>query len=157
MARDAFVLHGIKEATAELKRLERSLPRNEVNTIYRRNANPMLRAMKQGSSSDNIAKMTAITTKQSGRSRAPKVGIRIGVINNDVNLFPDFSAPALASVLEHGTDERFRNIKSLGIITSQQSTGKVMAKPWLRPAYDANEADFIAKTMKSIIKKVENK
>lgn len=145
----------MKEALAELQRIEKSLDRKKINSIQRRNARPMLQDMKNDSPSVRIAKMTAITTRQSKRPRAPRIGIRIGVINNDASLFPDFSAPALASVLEHGTDERFRRAaKSFGFSIGTQSTGKVTPSPWIRPAYDRNEKQFISKTIKSYERQV---
>lgn len=141
----------------EIERLESALNRKKINSIQRRNARPMLNDMKAGSKSARIAKMTAITTRQSKRPTAPKVGIRIGVINNDPSMFPDFSAPALASVLENGTPERFRTLKSAGIITGRQSTGSVTAEPWLRSAWDRNEQAFISKTLKSYEKAVNGR
>lgn len=137
------------EFKAEMRRMEKALDRDTVNSIQRRNARPMLQDMRSSSPSTRIAKMTAITTRQSKRPRAPRIGIRIGVINNDPGLFPDFSAPALASVLEHGTGERFRTLKRGGIITGRQSTGSVKASPWLRRAWDRNAQQFISKTIKS--------
>lgn len=133
----------------EIDRISKSLDRDTVNSIQRRNATPMLMDMKAGAKSERIAEMTAITTRQSKRPRAPKVGIRIGVINNDPGLFPTFSAPALASILENGTDERFRKLKKAGFIIGRQSTGSVNAGPWLRPAWDRHVQNFIAKTIKS--------
>ncbi len=141
----------------DMKKLEESLDRKKVNAIQRRNARPMLNDMKAGSKSTRIAKMTAITTRQSKRPRAPKVGIRIGVINNDASLFTNFSAPALASVLEHGTQERFRILKKGGFITGRQSTGSVTANPWLRRAWDRNAQAFISKTIKAYEKAVNGR
>jgi hypothetical protein len=152
---------GDKEALKEFERLQKSMSRKEINKIQRRNAKPMLRDMKQSAPSLRIAKMTAITTRQRGRKfqpAAPRIGIRIGVINNDTTLFPPsekISAPALASILEHGTPERFRTAaKAFGITIGVQSTGKVRPKPWIRPAWDRNESTFVAKTIKSYERQV---
>ncbi len=142
-------ISNMPEVKAEFARLERKLERKKINSIQRRNARPILQAMKNGSPSQRIADMTAITTRQSKRPRAPRVGVRLGVINNDASRFPDFSAPALASVLEYGTNERFRTLKTAGITTGRQSTGEVDAHPWIRPAWDNNVQEFIAKTIKS--------
>lgn len=147
----------MRDFKREIERLEKSLDRKKINSIQRRNARPILNDMKSGSKSTRIAKMTAITTRQSKRPAAPKVGIRIGVINNDPSLFPAFSAPALASVLEHGTAERFRTLSSGGFVTGRQSTGSVTAEPWLRRAWDRNEQSFITKTIKSYEKAVNGR
>lgn len=133
----------------EMQDLQESLDRKKINQIQTRNARPMLADMRMSAPSTRIAAMTAITTRQSKRPRAPRIGIRIGVINNDAGLFPTLSAPALASVLEHGTDERFRTMKKGGFITGRQSTGSVTAGPWLRRAWDRNVHQFISKTIKS--------
>lgn len=149
-------VEGMDEALREFERLKKSMEREEINKIQRRHARPMLSDMKSNSPSNRIASMTAITTRQRKRPRAPRIGIRIGVINNDASLFPDFSAPALASVLEHGTAERFRKAAvSFGIVIGTQSTGSVTASPWLRPAWDTNKERFIAKTIRSMEKKVQ--
>lgn len=145
----------IDGALAELERMEKSLSRKKINSIQRRNADPMLEDMKQGSPSVRIAKMTAITTRQTKRPRAPRIGIRIGVINNDASEFPKFTAPAMASVLEYGTDERFRSsAKMFGFVIGTASTGSVTGDPWIRPAYDKNEQAFIAKCIKSYERQV---
>ena len=153
MSRNAININAeisnLPEVRAEFRKLERQLDRKQINAIQRRNARPILQAMKNGSPSTRIADMTAITTRQSKRPRAPRVGIRVGAINNDTSRFPDFSAPALASVLEYGTRERFRTLRRAGIITGRQSTGEVSPSPWIRPAWDNNVNEFIAKTIKS--------
>jgi len=84
----------------------------------------------------------------------PTPGVLVGVIKNDTDIFPKFSAQALASVLEHGTPERFRKTRSIGLITGKVSTGKVNPMPFLRPAYDLNIRGVITKTEESITKKV---
>lgn len=147
-----------KSAMKELRRIEKSLDRSKINSIQRRNAKPMLQDMKQGAPSHDIAEMTKITTRQTSRKwhpAAPEIGIRIGVIKNDPAKFPTFSAPALASVLEHGTDMRYRRAaKSFGISIGTQPTGKVTPSPWIRPAYDRHEQAFIAKTIRSYERQV---
>jgi hypothetical protein len=147
------------EGTEEFKKYIREwgkeFSREEINRVIRPNLNPMLKDMKQNSPSVDIAKMTAMTTRQVKRPRAPRIGYRIGVINNDVSKFPDFTAPALASVLAHGTKERFRRAaKSFGISIGTQSTGSVKGKDWLGAAFDRNKDTFEAKTIKDMEAKV---
>ena len=145
----------LDEALSELKRMERAIDRKSVNAAQRRNARPMLRDMKENSPSHRIADMTSITTRQTKRPRAPGVGIRIGVINNSASRFPDFSAPALASVLEYGTEERFQKLKRGGVIVGK-STGAMPDKHrWLRLAWDRNVQQFVAKTEESYRKLIE--
>jgi HK97 gp10 family phage protein len=143
------------EFRKEMKRLKRQLNRKEVNRIKMRNARGMVRDMKQGAPSHNIAAMTGATTRQIKSPRAPKVGVRVGVINNNVVKFPKFSAPALASVLEYGTAERFRRLRALGVTVGAISTGKVKPKPWLRHAFDRNVKQYIKKTIKSMERRVK--
>lgn len=146
----------LSEMFRDMKKMEESLNRKEINSIQRRNAKPILEDMRSGSPSVRIAKMTAITTRQTKQPAAPPIGIRIGVINNDTALFPKFSAPATASVLEHGTEERFRaDGKYFGVIIGAASTGRVKPGPWLRPSWDRNVRGFIRKTEQSYIRKVE--
>lgn len=147
----------LKEFRDEIQKMERAVGRKKVNASIMRNLGPMLKDMKQNSPSVAIAKMTAKTTRQTKRPTAPPIGARIGVINNDKNFtingrqpFFDFSAPGMASVLEYGTKERWRrSAKSFGISIGVQSTGSITGKPWIRPAYDRNEKQFIAKTLKT--------
>jgi len=142
-------------ALKELRRMERAIDRKSVNQAQRRNARPMLNDMKQNAPSDKISRMTAITTRQTKRPRAPGVGVRIGVINNSTALFPDFSAPALASVLEYGTEERFQKLKRGGFIVGK-STGAMPDKHrWLRLAWDRNVKQFVVKTEQSYRKLIE--
>lgn len=154
------------EFTREMKRMEKALDRKKINAIQRRNARPIEQDMKQNSPSgqtdeggvDRIAQMVAITTRQTKRPRAPRIGIRIGVINNDPALFPDFSAPALASVLEYGTEERFREESAGWVVTGHASTGAIPEsdkRKWLRKAWDSNVKQFVNKTERSYIKAVE--
>lgn len=151
----------IDDALDELERMEKSLTRKKINSIQRRNARPMERDMKQNAPSTRIAEMTAITTRQTKRPSAPPIGIRIGVINNDKSKFPDFSAPAMASVLEYGTEERFRSsAKMFGFTIGTASTGSITPgqgspSPWIRKAYDGHEKTFIAKTIKAYEKQVQ--
>lgn len=139
----------------EMERLEKSLDRKSINAIQTRNARPMLQQMKSDAPSSRFEKVTAITTRQTKRPRAPRTGIRIGVINNNASLFPTFSAPALASVLEYGTTERFRSLKAGGLVTGQVSTGRMTDNHrWIRKAWDSNVTNFIEKTIKSYERKV---
>ena len=124
----------------------------------RPNLRPMLKDMKQDSPSIRLAKMTAMTTRQVKRPRAPYIGYRIGVINNDTSLFPPnegISAPALASILAHGTKERFRRAaKYFGISIGTQSTGSVKGKDWIGAAFDKNVDSFEERTIKDMEDKV---
>lgn len=146
---------GLDDVRKEFERMKKQLERKEINKIQRRHARPMLQDMKNDAPSTRIASMTAITTRQTKQPRAPYIGIRIGVINNDASEFPDFSAPALASVLEHGTKERFRRAaKSFGISIGTQSTGSVKGAPWLSPAWDRNVESFVRKCIDSMEKQI---
>lgn len=101
---------------------------------------------------DRLAKMIGVTT---ARKWAPNWGVRIGVVKNDPNLFPDVSAQGLASMLEHGTKERYRRLVSAGIVTGRVSLGRIDdSHAWLRAAYDRNVDGFMRDVEKSLTKKV---
>jgi hypothetical protein len=105
----------------------------------------------------DFASVTGVTTKQSGIQRAPKIGVRVGVIKNDSAEFPTFSAPALASVFEYGTQERFRQLKAGGLVTGRVSTGRIKAGPWLRPAWDRNEKTVLETATQGIMNAIDDK
>ncbi len=146
-----------REFNREMNRLKREFTRDPVNKIMRRHARPIVNEMKQNSPSTRLQRTNVIgtTTKQTGNRRAPGVGIRIGIVKNgSKDDFPDFTAPALASVLEYGTEERFRTLVAGGVVTGRQSTGSISGAPWIRPAWDRNRAAFILKTIESMRRKV---
>lgn len=147
-----------REFSRALKQLvkdKNAIDRKFINSALTRNARPILNDMKSNSKSDRIARMTAITTRQSKRPKAPKIGVRVGVINNDTSLFPTFTAPALASVIEYGTAERFRKLKAGIFVTGRQSTGEMPSAPFIRPAWDNNINSLISKTEQSILRKLD--
>ena len=133
----------IKKAIQELRKINRNLSEKAVRRILKKNSNPIVQAMISGSPSARIGRAIGKTTR---KRSAPPFGVKIGVVKNSTTEFPDFSAPALASVIEYGTDERFRRTS----LASAVSTGKITAKPWLRPAYDANESTFVRKSVKDL-------
>jgi hypothetical protein len=143
-----------KEFAARLRELERmhdSLTPKWMKSTQRRKLKPMMNAMKSNSKSDRIASMIAVTT---AKKRSGTFGAKVGVVKNDEEMFPTFSAPALAAVLEYGTDERHRTTRRAGIITGKVSTGRVKPGPFLRPAWDAHVQRFMKETSDAITKKV---
>lgn len=119
------------------------------DTQARRARKHFVPAMKNNVHSARLMQMISVTTARK-HTRGPR-SIRVGVVKNDANLFPKFSAQALASVLEYGTDERFRQTG----IFSAESTGAVSAHPALRPAYDSNVEPFMKDVERSIEKKFD--
>lgn len=111
-------------------------------------------AMKRNSHSARLSKGNIISVTQAKKFTS-RLGVRVGVINNDPDEFPDFSAQALAAVIEYGTAERYRELKRAGFVTGRQSTGEMPAAPFLRPAWDANVSQFMKDVEGAIIKKVE--
>ena len=131
----------------EMERMIKAVDRAKINRIQTRHARPIVRDMKAGARSTRLSQMIGTTTRQGKRPRAPKIGIRIGVINNKTSLFPTFTAPALASVEEYGTAERQHR--------SGKSVGAHPAAPFLRPAWDRNIRDFIRNFEQDLIREVE--
>lgn len=124
-----------------------------VKSLFRRQAKThFVGDMKRNSPSVRLAKMVDVTTS---KKLTGSFGARVGVVRNDVSLFPKISAQGLASILEHGTVERFRNSKRAGIVTGRVSLGKVESEPWLRPSWDSNVEGFIRDTEDSIVRKIE--
>lgn len=138
------------EALKFINSMKKSLDTKWLKSTMRRNSNPIVEDMRQRSHSVRLMKMIGVTTAK----RKAGDGVRIGVIKNDTAMFPKFSAQGLASVLEYGTQERFRKLKALGIITGKQSTGQVTAKPFLRPAWRMGINAMINGTVKAIEKRV---
>lgn len=133
-----------------IESMRKSLDEKWLKATMRRNSNPIVEDMRQRSHSVRLMDMIGITTAK----RRAGNGVRIGVIKNDPQKFPKFSAQGLAAVLEYGTQERFRKLKALGLITGRQSTGSITAKPFLRPAWRMGINGMINKTVKAIEKKV---
>lgn len=143
-----------KEFADNLRAMERmhdAIDSRWIKSTKRRKLKPMVEAMRGNSKHSGIAEMISVTT---AKKRAGDLGARVGVVKNDENKFPTFSAPALASVLEYGTDERFRKLKAGVFVTGRQSTGEMPAAPFLRPAWDAHVGPFMNEVEKSIEKKV---
>lgn len=138
---------------AAIERMHDSIDEKWLKSTQRRALKPMVNAMKANSKSGRIAKMIGITT---AKTKTPPFGAKVGVIKNDPALFPNFSAPALASVIEYGVDEeRFRTLRAGAIVTGRQSTGFMPAAPFLRPEWDKNVLPFMDKVQDSIERKVE--
>lgn len=130
----------------EIKRLTDKQAKKEYGKILSKAVAPILDDMRMNAptaDNDNILNNIAMTTAKKWTNEG--AAMRIGVVkNNTVNL-PKFSAQALAGSIEYGTVERVRNLsRTVGIVTGAQSTGKIPARPWLRPAWDRGEARMIA-------------
>ena len=142
-----------KRLTDTIKKMERSLDITWMKRTHARNLRPIRSAMIANSKSSRIAAMIGITT---ALKKTPPYGAKVGVINNSKALFPKFSAPATASVIEYGTDERFRVSKKFaGVAVGAASTGKMKPAPFLRPAWDMGAPEYIRKTEKDIVDKVQ--
>lgn len=139
------------DALRFIQSMEKSLDSKWLKSTMRRHANPIIEDMRQRSHSVRLVSMIDITT---ARRKAGPFGIRLGVIKNDPQKFPKFSAQGLASVLEYGTPERFRKLHAAGLVTGRVSTGSISAKPFLRPAWRMGINGMVEKTVKSIEKKV---
>lgn len=138
---------------AAIEKMHDSIDERWLKSTQRRALKPMVNAMKANSKSGRIAKMIGITT---AKTKTPANGAKVGVIKNDASLFPKFTAPALASVIEYGVgEERFRTLKAGSIVTGRQSTGTMPAAPFLRPAWDMNVNSFMESVSDSIERKVE--
>ena len=140
------------ESIKALKDMEESIDSRWIKNTLRRKAKPIKTRMQATAHSSSFVPLTGITTakKRSGE------GIKVGIIKNDPSEFPTLSAPALASVLEYGTPERFRQVtNSSGIITGRASTGSVTPVPWIRKAYDSEIRGVIKDFEKSTVKRVE--
>lgn len=143
------------EAMESMVRMHDSITPKWIKSTYRRKLKPMKNAMQASArsiaGSSRIADMISITT---AKKRAGDLGAKVGVVRNDPNRFPNFSAQALASVLEYGTGERFRKLKAGVFITGRQSTGSVNPHPFLRPAWDAHVGSFMSDMEDAVEKKV---
>jgi hypothetical protein len=107
--------------------------------------------MRRDSHSARLVKMIGTTT---AKKWAGPLGVRIGVVKNDVVKFTKVSAQGLAAMLEYGTKERFRMLKKLGVIVGRVSTGEMPSFPFLRPAWFRGRNAMMNKTEKSIQNRV---
>ena len=139
-------LKGFKKELQFLKALGDSIDDKFLKSTQRRHLQPMVEDMKANSKSDDIKEMIGITQakKKTGNSG---FAVKAGVVKNDTNLFPKFSAQALASVIEYGTELRRHE--------SGKNVGYIEEGPFLRPAYDKNVAQFMKKVEESAIRKVK--
>ena len=141
----------LRRAVDTIRRMGASLDERWVKNTHSRNLGPTVNAMRTNSKSTRLMRMIGVTT---ARRRSPERGARVGVIKNDTAMFPKFSSYGTAAVIEYGTDERFRGLKTLGVVTGAQSTGRMPAAPFLRPAWDVTRASYIQKTERDITTKV---
>jgi len=140
-------------AIKDFDRMIHSMQEKEVRKIQRAKAKVyFVEEMKRNSHSVRLENMISVTTAK--KNHVPPYAVRIGVVKNDKALFPKFSAQALASVIEYGTAERYRQLKAAGFVTGRQSTGSMPAAPFLRPAWDANVFAFMAAVEKAIQQRV---
>lgn len=123
-----------------------------IKTVQARKARKhFVPAMQRGSHSVRLEDMISVTQAKKYTS---KYSVRVGVVKNDVDKFPDFSAQALASVIEYGTGERYRQLKAAGLVTGRVSTGAMPAAPFLRPGWDNNVKAFMDDVESSLEDKV---
>lgn len=140
------------DALESFTKMSRSIDRKYLKSTQRRYAKPMVADMKSSSKSTRIADMISVTTAV---KRAGDYGVKVGVVKNNISDFPKFSAPALASVIEYGTAERYGVLKKHGLITGYYNTGSMPSAPFLRPAWDRNVQSLMDNTEKAIIKRIE--
>ena len=155
MARDSFIdvsTKGFEDALRSLEQMSESITPRYMKNTQRRKAQPIVQDMRRRSHSRTLMPMIGTTTS---KKRAGELGIRIGVVKNDPNDFDDISAPALASIIEYGTKERFRQLSAAGITTGRASTGSMPSYPFLRPAWDAGVMQFMADVEELITKRVQ--
>ena len=142
----------LERAMSTIRNKRDSVDGKWMKSTHRRNLKPVQSAMRQNSKSQRIRKMIGITT---AKRRTGELGALVGVVKNDAALFPKFSAPATASVIEYGTDERFKGVNTGVFVTGATSTGRMPADPFLRPAWDMNVNNYAKKTEQDIIKRIE--
>lgn len=123
----------LRKEIARLRRVAKSVDPKSFHRIMRKAAKPIMDDMKANAptaDNDNILNNIGITTSRK-RTRGGN-GVRVGIVKNKTRNLPNLSAPALAAVHEYGTPERRK--------ASGASSGSVKAGPFLRPAFDKNEA-----------------
>lgn len=148
-------LEGLNEALRDLEKMGDSITPKYLKTVQARKARKhFVPEMERRSHSARLVKNNMISVTQA-KKYTSHLGVRVGVVKNDPQEFPNFSAQALASVIEYGTAERYRQLKAAGIVTGRVSTGSMPAAPFLRPAWDNNVKAFMDDVEDAIIKKVQ--
>lgn len=156
MAKDEFKIElnqdDFDEAMDELQKIHDSLDERYLKNTLKRKSKPILQDMKQKSPSTRLKQVMGISTAK--KRTKGRTTVKIGVIKNNPSLFPDFSSWGLASVLEYGTDERYKKTSSLGFITGRTSTGDMRAHGFLRGAFDRNIEKVLSDFSETIEKRV---
>lgn len=141
------------EVLRSFSRMSDSIDSKFLKSSQRRALKPMVEDMKRNSHSLSLVPMIGVTTS---KKRAGELGAKVGVVKaGNKAEFPTLTAQALAAVIEYGTAERYRTLKSLGFISGRVSTGSMPAAPFLRPAWDKNVVIMMSKVEKSIYAKVK--
>lgn len=139
-------------AINEFDKMIKAIDESEAKKIQRRYAKKhFVGPMKTDSHSARLMDMISVTT---AKRYTPPWGVRVGVVKNDKDKFPKFSAQGLAAVIEYGTAERYRSLRRAGIITGRVSTGAMPAAPWLRKNWDMNVRAFMNDVQQAIYKQV---
>lgn len=113
----------------------------------------MASAMKASAPGNRLRDFIGIST---AKKKAGDLGAKVGVVKkSDPTVFPKFTAQALAAVNEYGTEERFRKLRTLGLITGRQSTGEMPEREFLRPVWDSHVNKFMDDVQDAIEKKIE--
>ena len=145
--------HEFSRAMDTVRRMQGALDEKKVRRIHARHLRPVAQAMKQAHKSSRVADMIGVTT---AKRKSPPYGARVGVVRNDKRKFPKFSSYSTARLIEYGSDgERFRNMRTVGVITGRQSTGVMPAQPALRPVWDSMRNTYIKNTETDLVKEVE--
>lgn len=141
-----------QEALDDIQQMYDNIDEKWLKQTLRRKVKPIERSAKINSHSKSLMKV--IGTSMSKKNVGDNISARVGVVKNDPNLFPDINAYALASILEYGTVERFREVTNkYGAVVDTQSTGRVSgSNSWLRASYDKN-IDKVIRDFESTIEK----
>lgn len=143
---------GFTEAVRMFKNMHESLDERWMKNTQARRLRPIANEMKRETRSRRLMRVIGVTTS---RKKAPRMGAKVGVIKNNVSLFPKFSSYATASVIERGTDERFRHTRAGSFITGRISTGKMPADPFIFKTWNRNKRQFFRDMADSIERKIE--
>lgn len=144
-----------EKAMQTLTDMYESLNTRYLKNTLKRKAKPITNQMKMMSPSIRLKKVIGASTAK--KRTKGRTSVKLGVIKNDRSMFPKFSSFALASVLEYGTKERFKKVKSAGVTTGRISTGEMPKDEFLRPAYDNNITGVLDDFEKTITKRVIKK